>query len=160
MHLLRKSFLSSGCQLPLTLSDLFPIVVFLISSGHPWSPALIPFLARFLISILRCAGNLPSSPSGTHRPLQGVVPSFRAFRRGVRGAFREGVRLFPSHRQGGRREVSRLRQSALRVRPDPLSGLPGGASSDVFLQDQGVLSVSSQIIRPWTESSITSSSCL
>jgi hypothetical protein len=33
----------------LTLSVLFPIVVFLISSGHPWSLALIPFLAYSLI---------------------------------------------------------------------------------------------------------------
>jgi len=63
-------------------------------------------LARFLIFSLGCGGNLPRSSSGMHGSLSGVVPSFREVRGGIRGAFRESLRLFPSDRQGRCREVS------------------------------------------------------
>ena len=98
-------------------------------------------LAHFLRPFSRHGGILSSQTSGADRPLPGALPSFRAVRRGVRGAFRAGVRFFPVDRQGGRGALSRLRQPAVRVCPDPVSRLWGGAASYVLLPHQGILPI-------------------
>jgi len=94
---------------------------------------LVPFLARFLMLRFRCAGNLPSSSSGTDRSLPGALSSFRAVRRGIREPVRAGLWFPPADHQRGRRALSRLRQSEVRLCPDPVPTLPGGTSADVFL---------------------------
>ena len=55
------------------------------------------------------------------------------------GSSGPGLRIFPADRQGCRLALSRLRQSEVLLCPDPVSALPGGTSSDVFLQDPRVL---------------------
>jgi hypothetical protein len=59
----------------------------------------------------------------------------------VREPLREGVRVTPTHHQGGRPTLPRLRQPALRVCPHPLSGVQRRAPPDVLLPHPRLLSL-------------------